>query len=244
MNLNLITTVFFDFGGTLFDYVPSNAEIWRNIARRLGVIINPDDPRILEGLRHENKAYVHLMEANQYNNYTSLTQEDWGHLNRIVLRKMNLDKKGSTAIAYKIFRATKRKYSIFPDCKETLQKLKELDYRIGIISNTIPKRAQNRRPQMAAQNVLDLFETVFLSSEIGVRKPEKRIFEIALQAMGIKNSQTAIHVGDCPYSDVKGARDAGLVPVLFDPLGIKQADCITIRALSELPKLLIRAKEN
>jgi putative hydrolase of the HAD superfamily len=243
MNLKQISVIFFDFGGTLYDYVPSTAEIWSKIARRLGVIINPDDPRILEGMKHENEAYVRLMDANQHNNYTNLTPTDWGYLNNIVLRKMSLDNKESTHIAFDEFRKTERSYSIFPDCKETLQKLKELNFRIGIISNTIPRRAQDRRPQMTTSNILYFFDVIILSSEIGFRKPQKQIFDMALQKMGISDPETAIHVGDCPYSDVKGARDAGLIPVLFNPLKIKKADCLTIKALFELPELLIRTIE-
>ena len=241
MNLNQISTIFFDFGGTLFDYVPSSAEIWIKIVKKIaGESITPDDSRILKGLKHENEAYVRLMKATQYDNYNNLTPTYWEYLNNIVLREMNLNTKDAIHIAFEEFKTTERSYRIFPDCKETLQKLKESGFRIGIISNTIPKHAQNRRPLLASQSVLDFFEVILFSSEIGVRKPQKKIFEIALQEMGISDPETALHVGDCPYSDVKGAHDAGLVPVLFDPLKIKKADCITIETLSELPELLIR----
>ncbi len=91
---------------------------------------------------------------------------------------------------------------------------------------------------MAAHGILDFFDVIVLSSEIGFEKPHKKIFEIALKEMGIDNPQMAIHVGDCLYADVKGAQHAGIVPILFDPLGIKKADCVTVRALSELPELL------
>lgn len=92
---------------------------------------------------------------------------------------------------------------------------------------------------MAAHGILEFFEATVLSSEIGFEKPHKKIFEIALKEIGVANPKKAIHVGDCFYSDVIGARNAGLVPVLYDPLGIKKSDCITVRALSELPELLM-----
>ncbi len=55
-----IRGVSFDFGGTLYDYYPSNSEIWSRIAKRLGLAIAPDDPRIKDGMRKQNDAYYQM----------------------------------------------------------------------------------------------------------------------------------------------------------------------------------------
>ena len=47
-------------------------------------------------------------------------------------------------------------------------------------------------------------------------KPDPRIFQLALDAMGIAAAD-AWYVGDMPGIDVVGARAAGLFPVLMDP---------------------------
>jgi putative hydrolase of the HAD superfamily len=53
---------------------------------------------------------------------------------------------------------------------------------------------------------------------VGVEKPDPRIFEIALEALGIDPSG-AVYLGDTVYFDVEGARAAGLSPVHVDPYG-------------------------
>jgi len=238
MELYHISAVFFDFGGTLFDSFPSTSEIWAKIAKRLGVNVKADDPRILKGMALQNEAYDQLREVKKVITFSHLTIEDWKYLDSFVLKELDLDKEGALDVVFEEFYARIGRYLIFPDCKATLQKLKELGLRIGLISNTIPKHAHERKPMMAAHGILEFFEVIVLSSEIGFEKPHKKIFEIALKEMGIDNPKKVIHVGDCLYADVIGAQNAGLVPVLFDPLGIKKADCVTVRALSELHELL------
>lgn len=238
MKFEQITAVFFDFGGTLFDYSPSTPEVWAKIAKRLGVNVKADDPRILNGMALQNEAYVQLREVKKVIKFSNLTIEDWKYLDSFVLKELDLDKEGALDVAFEEFFAREGSYLIFPDGMVTIQKLKELGLRIGLISNTTPKHAHERRPMMEAHGILEFFKVIILSSEIGFEKPHKKIFEIALKEMGIDNPKQAIHVGDCLYADVIGAQNAGLVPVLFDPLGIKKADCVTLRALSELPELL------
>lgn len=76
------------------------------------------------------------------------------------------------------------------------------------------------------------------SGAVGVAKPDPRIFEIALDAAGTTASR-AIHVGDAYQYDVRGARAAGVRPVLLDPLGIRDdADCERVASLVEVADLL------
>jgi putative hydrolase of the HAD superfamily len=56
------------------------------------------------------------------------------------------------------------------------------------------------------------------SGAVGFAKPDPAIFEIALEALGVRPSE-AVHVGDSVYYDVGGARAAGVRPLHFDPYG-------------------------
>ncbi|MFT5353546.1 MAG: HAD superfamily hydrolase (TIGR01549 family) [Polyangiales bacterium] len=62
----------------------------------------------------------------------------------------------------------------------------------------------------------DAFEVIVDSAHVGIRKPDPRIFEIALKALGIK-AEDAIYAGDIPDVDVQGARAAGVRAFLIDP---------------------------
>jgi putative hydrolase of the HAD superfamily len=57
-------------------------------------------------------------------------------------------------------------------------------------------------------------EGVVTSAEVGARKPDVAIFERALELAGVPAAE-AIHVGDNPAEDVKGARAAGIEAVLI-----------------------------
>ena len=76
------------------------------------------------------------------------------------------------------------------------------------------------------------------SGAIGIAKPDPAIFHHALELVGAA-ADRAIHVGDAYQYDVRGARAAGVRPVLVDPLGIRtDADCDRVASLVDVVALL------
>jgi HAD superfamily hydrolase (TIGR01549 family) len=61
----------------------------------------------------------------------------------------------------------------------------------------------------------DAFDAVITSAGVGVRKPDPRIFEAALEAAGCA-AEEALHVGDTPAEDIAGGRAAGIRALLLD----------------------------
>ena len=76
------------------------------------------------------------------------------------------------------------------------------------------------------------------SGVVGHEKPDPRIFEPALEAIGPQQGATW-YIGDTPAFDIVGARRAGLEPILMDPFGIN-ADygVATVRSLAEVAELV------
>jgi FMN phosphatase YigB (HAD superfamily) len=62
-------------------------------------------------------------------------------------------------------------------------------------------------------------ECVVDSGNVGVMKPDPRIFEAAIDLLGLRADQVW-YVGDMPAIDVIGARRAGIRPFLMDPLSL------------------------
>jgi putative hydrolase of the HAD superfamily len=111
---------------------------------------------------------------------------------------------------------------VIPGCREGLQALADTGVRLGIISNAdglIGERLRTLEILQVGPGLGIEVECVIDSGEVGVMKPDPRIFKIALEAMGIE-AEGAWYVGDMPAIDVAGARRAGLNPVLMDPLGL------------------------
>lgn len=75
------------------------------------------------------------------------------------------------------------------------------------------------------------------SGVVGVAKPDPAIFRHALDAAGATPERT-LHVGDAYHYDVRGARAAGIRPVLYDPLGLRDdVDCERITVLAAVTDL-------
>jgi HAD superfamily hydrolase (TIGR01549 family) len=78
------------------------------------------------------------------------------------------------------------------------------------------------------------FDSIIDSHEVGVEKPDARLFDTALERSGAQPEST-IHVGDLYEVDVVGARAAGIRGVLLDHAGLyASADCPRVRSLEDL----------
>ncbi|MFW9985170.1 MAG: HAD family hydrolase [Candidatus Odinarchaeota archaeon] len=227
-----IRGIFFDFGGTLFDYYPSNVVIWANIAKRLGFDISPSDPRIRRGIRKQIEAFEKLGKP-----FSELSSDELHILNSHVLKALGIETEGTKETIVAEFKAREqgKQHTIYPDTLETLRNIKEIGIRIGLLSNTDHRLALSRRPTLKENGILHYFDIIILSVEVGVQKPQKEIFDIALREIGIKNPAQVMHIGDSPIEDVWGARNAGFIPVLFDPMELFSTEnVIKIKTLSDI----------
>ena len=97
---------------------------------------------------------------------------------------------------------------------EALDRAAEAGVRMGVVSNS---EGQLER-LFARVGLQGRFEVIVDSAIVGISKPDPRIFEIALEAMGVSDPAEATYVGDIPSVDIDGARAAGLSAVLVDEL--------------------------
>ncbi len=94
--------------------------------------------------------------------------------------------------------------------RETLGSLRQRGYRIAVVSN-----ADGRvRGLLEAAGLGPHLEFVVDSAEVGVEKPDPRIFHAATGRMGLPPGACA-YVGDIYEIDVVGAERAGLTPILI-----------------------------
>ena len=104
---------------------------------------------------------------------------------------------------------------------DLLETLSDGGFAVGIISNS-DGRLEWRLDQLG---ILGRFDFVVDSAVVGVSKPDPAIFRDALKRSSLPAEQT-IYVGDYYEVDVVGARSAGMLPVLFDPVSAyENVDC-------------------
>jgi putative hydrolase of the HAD superfamily len=131
--------------------------------------------------------------------------------------------------------------TLFPEVIPVLDALK--DERLGIISNGDPVF---QRTKLNHLGIVERFEVVAISDEVGTAKPEAGIFQWAAGQAGLK-PEACVHVGDLLDTDALGACSAGfrmgawvnrekiLVDTSLFPEGVYE-----IYHLGELLPLLLR----
>ena len=133
---------------------------------------------------------------------------------------------------------------LFADAVPVLQALRS-SYHVGIVTNGAGDNHDDSQWSVLRHlGLLDLVDSVWISDEVGFRKPDPRLFEGALEEVGADPSEVA-HVGDSPEADVAGANAAGLTSVLLwrqrgevRVEGPEQRPAIVVRSLSQLPGAL------
>ncbi len=106
---------------------------------------------------------------------------------------------------------------------------------LHIITNGIPYTQHKR---FAATGTEKYFQNIFISDEIGTAKPDPGFFSYVLDRIGIPKDQ-AIVIGDGENSDIKGARNSGILSIFISFSGKKSemAD-YSVSSYSELEALL------
>lgn len=102
----------------------------------------------------------------------------------------------------------------FPYTKHVLEQLKKDSMGIGLISNW----DASARTVLANSDLIQYFDHIVISSEIGVEKPTKEIFLRAMQIAGT-SPEECLYVGDNYYDDVVGSSRVGMDSVLINRFG-------------------------
>jgi putative hydrolase of the HAD superfamily len=126
------------------------------------------------------------------------------------------------------------KPGLMPHTLTALNYLKE-KYPMAIITNGFPEA---QHPKMKASGLDRYFDKIIISELFGWRKPQTEIFDHALKEMKAK-AETSVMIGDNPKTDIRGAEQAGLKAIFYNPTGNRKS--VTewqIQSLEELVGIL------
>jgi putative hydrolase of the HAD superfamily len=99
----------------------------------------------------------------------------------------------------------RKRHRPFPDAEPVLRELRG-HYSIGLITNGA---SDLQREKLQGARLDGYFDLILASGDIGVGKPDRKIFEHALRELAV-DSGTALMVGDNHERDVQGARNVGI----------------------------------
>ena len=206
-----IKAVFFDIYGTIADFFPPKEEIQINVAEKFNITLDKD--KILDAYKLANNFLV-----KQNSIFPIRKMNDEQKLNFFSeYEKIIIDNSGSNVdvgVAKNIWvEITKQKYDlkIFPDLIQCINDLRDMGLILGLISNI------NMSGKKIAEKlgVSSYFNYVFTSEDLGYEKPNKMIFEKSLDIAKLTPSEV-VFIGDQVESDILGAKNANILPILLD----------------------------
>jgi putative hydrolase of the HAD superfamily len=108
--------------------------------------------------------------------------------------------------------------------------------RLGVITNG---EGQQQRAKVAALGLTDTFEVVIAAGDVGIAKPDARIFQLAAQSFGVPPVRCA-YVGDQHDTDALAAAAAGMTGIWLNRQARPAPGAVVpqIASLAELPTLL------
>lgn len=209
--LNGYKAVFFDVGGTLLRVHPSVGHVYAQHARDFGFEGDPED--LNQRFRREWKA-MGGMESLGNKQGLEVERAFWRELVHRVFEGAGGIRDFETYFnrIYDVFRG-KESWRVFEDVLESkiLDQLKDRGVVLGVISNW-----DSRLPEILENMGLARhFDFILASTVVGSAKPDGKIFQEALQHSGVL-AHEACHIGDEPATDIQGAQDAGIHPILID----------------------------
>ena len=92
---------------------------------------------------------------------------------------------------------------------------------------------------MVSSNIINYFNAVITSESVGVKKPNAKVFEHALQKAGA-TKDNSIMIGDSIEADVYGAMNVGIKAIHcnFDDKEVLNTDFISITSLDQIKQHL------
>lgn len=139
-----------------------------------------------------------------------------------------------------------RKPALIPPCPgvlDGLERLRARGWRIGLVTNG---EADVQLATITAGGLAERVDGWAISGAEGVRKPARRLFELAAERCGAVLAPEAWMVGDSLAADVRGGREAGLRTIWIDrgrllPSDAPQPDFVVSDGAAAI-ELLIRER--
>jgi putative hydrolase of the HAD superfamily len=206
-----VDAVFFDVGNTLVYPHPSVAEVVRQILAEEGhvhdlVSIEQHMPLVDE--YYEDR----YREDDTFWTSEEATSAVWIGMYSLLARELGIAV-GADRIGRRVYDefGDHTRWRAYSDVAPAFERLASRGIRIGLISNWDSRLATVIRGLGLDRHI----DTVVSSADVGLHKPDPRIFELACGRLGV-TPERAAHVGDHPYADVFGAESVGMTPVLID----------------------------
>ena len=226
-----VNNIFFDLDHTLWDFDKNSDLTFFKILKKNN--LNIDVSRFLNSYHPINRKYWELYRENKVSKadlrYYRLSD---------TFKKLNYDINDDliNQLAIDYIEHLSDFNHLIPDTLIVLNSLKS-NYRMHIITNGF-KEVQKRK--LEKSKLIQYFDSVTISEDVGVKKPHKLIFDHALTAANA-NVENSVMIGDNFNADILGALGVGMKAIYYDFHKTNEQErenLIIIKNLKELIKIL------
>jgi len=226
-----INNLFFDLDHTLWDFDKNSDLTFFKILKKNN--LNIDVSKFLNSYHPINRKYWELYRENKVSKadlrYYRLSD---------TFKKLNYDINDNliNQLAIDYIEHLSDFNHLIPDTLIVLNSLKS-NYRMHIITNGF-KEVQKRK--LEKSKLIQYFDSVTISEDVGVKKPHKLIFDHALTAANA-NVENSVMIGDNFNADILGALGVGMKAIYYDFHKTNEQErenLIIIKNLKELIKIL------
>lgn len=234
----MIKYILFDLDDTLLDFQKAERLALSRTLTELGIA--PEE-KILKRYNELNLAQWKRLERGELTLEQVKTERY-----RLLFGELGIEESPAKATAiYEKFLGTGHFFiEGAPELLETLAPC----YHLYLVSNGTPHVQHSR---LASSGIEHYFDGIFISQEIGYKKPDREFFDWCFARIPGFSGEKAVIVGDSLTSDIQGGKNAGIRTIWFHPIleGAhgrtpgegEQAQILpdaTIGSLAELPDLL------
>jgi putative hydrolase of the HAD superfamily len=232
-----VRAVLFDLDDTLHD----DTLTYRRAARAVG-----DAVATSRGVSADALVAAYVAEAESF--WQKLAPSDFDKpvvgmrvaMWRAALRAVGLDDETLAETCGSEYNRYRREFlELWPGVLGLLERLRSRGLKLAMITNGM---AETHRDKIALLNLEDAFDEIFIADEVGMVKPDVRLFALAAHRLGVAPAG-CVMVGDRLERDVRGARDAGMFTVWMNvreetvPPGGARPD-VTVASIGELETVL------
>jgi YjjG family noncanonical pyrimidine nucleotidase len=226
--------ILFDADNTLLDFDAAESKALADTLTHYG--IEPDNETV-QTYRAINTALWAQLESGQIRR-DKLMNERFTRF----LKAVNAAGNGAEMNRYYLDQLASHP-DLMPGALDVLRELAEVAT-LAVVTNGFEK-VQTRRAEESG--VMAYMEDVFVSEKLDCEKPNRKIFDAALRALGVENREHVLVVGDSLSSDVQGGINAGLDTCWLNPSHTENTGKVQptyeIASLEELYKIVMEPEE-
>lgn len=189
----------FDLDDTLLDFKTAEKTAISQVLEKHGV--EPTEKTV--------KLYSAINEScwKEFEKGLILRQEIYEKRIRLLAEELNV-KLDIQKVTEDYFYALSNQGQLMPKAEELLENLSRKGYILAAVTNGT---AIIQKSRILFSGIKKFFENrIYISEEIGLKKPQKEYFEYVMKQLGIIDKSQVLIIGDSPSSDILGAMNVNI----------------------------------